>query len=137
MPASHAHAGTRANRLTKLGLAEAGRQLLRLGIVWADADLRRSLRHLARHGFAHRLASRRLLERRYVEIRCAFQCVLGGGQLPRGRTHRRAQVVVTQQPLELSGQRVHLAFVRGHLDGDGVGQLGEPAHVRDDERPAG
>src|SRR6476646_1380961 len=65
---SHAQVGTRARALPKLGLSEAAGDLLRLGRLRRDADVRCRVAHVAEHRVVHCRASRGRLERSAVEL---------------------------------------------------------------------
>ena len=137
MPASQAHAGTRARRSSQVSLAQAGRQLLRLGIVGADADVGGGLGHLTRHGVMDSLAARRLLERRDVEVGDPLEGMLRRGELERGGTHRCARLVVASSRSSSAASVSTSRSSGATLTATVVGQLGEPADVGDDERNAG
>src|SRR5580765_8701791 len=73
---SHAQVGTRAKALPKLGLSEAAGDLLRLGRLRRDADVRGCVAHVEEHRVVHRRASRGSLERSDVELGHVLDCVL-------------------------------------------------------------
>src|SRR5262245_52774991 len=73
---SHAQVGTRARALPKLGLGQAAGDLLRLGRLRRDADVRRGVAHVAEHRVVHRLAPGRGLEGGHVEVGDALDVVL-------------------------------------------------------------
>ena len=85
MPASQAQAGRGAALSAKLDLGQPPRELRRLRRAGLDPDLGRGARDLAEHGVRDRVAARRLLERRRVQLGDALEVVLAPGELARRR----------------------------------------------------
>src|SRR6186997_1168035 len=68
MPASQAQTGTRRRLSAKLDLGQPPRELLLLGGTGLDPDLGRGGRDVAEDGVRDRVAARRLLERRRIQL---------------------------------------------------------------------
>jgi hypothetical protein len=122
-----------AEATAQIDLGEALGELRRLAGRRRDTDVRRGLAHLAQHRVDDRGAPRRLLERRRVAIRDPLEVVVAAGELRARATHPAAHVLPREQQLERGLEVVLLALVHRHLQGDVRRELGEPAHVRDDD----
>src|SRR6187551_131447 len=73
---SHAHAGTRPRALPKVDLGEAPGDLVRLGRLCRDPDVRRGLTHIAEHRVVNGRAAGNSLQRADIQIRDALDTVL-------------------------------------------------------------
>jgi hypothetical protein len=131
--ASQSQTGIRPMRIPKLDLGETPGNLPRLGCSWRDAHVRRGLTHLPQYRVPDRVSAGCFLERCRVEIRDPLQVVLAPREL-RGRgSHLVPYVLARHEELEAGFERPGLDLVDRHLQRDVAGQLGEPAHVADDE----
>ena len=99
-----------------------------------DADLGRSVRDLRDDGVGHARPSCGVLERGRILLGNPAEVVFPLDVRTRRIAHRKLRRFAGGEQLECSCDRGDLVLVHGHLQGNVVGQLGEPAEVTDDER---
>ena len=99
-----------------------------------DADLGRSVRDLRDDGVGNARPSCRVLERGRVLLGNPAEVVFPLDVRTRRIAHRKLRRFAGREQLERSCDGGDLVLVDRHLQGDVVGQLGEPAEVADDER---
>src|SRR6187397_2397823 len=133
---SHAQVGTRRRALPKVDLGEAPGDLVRLGRLRRDPDVRRCLTHGAEHRVVNRPAAGDSLQRADVQIRDALDVVLAVRERRSVRPHLHTDIGARREQLDRCGERRHLVVVWWNLQRDIPWKLREPAHIADDERLA-